>query len=486
MRFFACVPIYRLSLLFLAGWSMVAAASRPNIVVILTDDQAVDTIAAHDVWGARAAGIQTPNLDRLSAEGTTFRNAYNMGSWTGAVCVASRSMLQSGRNLWACRDAEKSGFREWKEAGKFWSQRMKAAGYSTWFCGKWHVGCDVTTLYDHTLRIRAGMPGTVPESYGRPVEGRPDTWSPWDTAKGGFWEGGKHWSEVMAEDAENLLARAAADDAPFFAILAFNAPHDPRQAPREFLDDYPLDSIPLPENFMARYPDYGKLGLGPEGPRSIRDEKLAPFPRTAFAIRTHRREYMAMVTHLDQQIGRVLGALEKTGRADQTHVFFTSDHGLAVGRHGLMGKQNPYEHSIRVPLIVRGAGFAKGAGVETPVYLQDIMATSLALGGADTSEVDFRDLRTSLPEQGVGSRPVYFAYESSQRAIRVGNDKLIWYAKGDTVRLYDLAADPQETRDRSTEAGREARIRELRALLAQEAARLGDPLAGRLAGLAGS
>lgn len=469
--------------MILAGGSAAVASPRPNVVLILTDDQAVDTIAAHDVWGAKATGIRTPHLDRLSAEGTTFRNAYNMGSWTGAVCVASRSMLQTGRNLWACRDAGKSGFREWREAGKFWPQRMKAAGYSTWFTGKWHVDAPVRDLYEHCLNVRPGMPGTVATAYGRPEEGRADPWCPWDESIGGFWEGGRHWSEVLADDASDLLARAAAADKPFFAVLAFNAPHDPRQSPREFVESYPVESIPLPGNFLPRDPDYPKLGIGPEGPRAIRDENLAPFPRTPRAIRTHRREYMAMVTHLDTQIGRVLAALEKTGEAAATCVFFTSDHGLALGRHGLMGKQNPYEHSIRVPLIIRGPGFEKGGLVEAPVYLQDVMATSLALAGADTSDVDFHDLRPPPGGPGIPARPIYFAYESSQRAIRSGKDKLVWYRDGGALRLYDLAADPMETRDLAGEPDRGPRLAELAALLAAEAARFGDPLADELAAL---
>ena len=114
----------------------------------------------------------------------------------------------------------------------------------------------------------------------------------------------------------------------------------------------------------------------------MRDEDLAPFPRTAFAVQTHRREYYAAVTHLDAQIGRILDALEKSPAAANTYVFFTADHGLSCGEHGLMGKQNLYDASVRVPFIVAGPGVPAGKKIDAPVYLQDAMPTVLKLAGA--------------------------------------------------------------------------------------------------------
>ncbi|HAV61561.1 MAG TPA: choline-sulfatase, partial [Verrucomicrobiales bacterium] len=109
------------------------------------------------------------------------------------------------------------------------------------------------------------------------------------------------------------------------------------------------------------------------------------------AVKVHRQEYYAIITHMDAQIGRILDALEATGKADNTHIFFTADHGLAVGHHGLLGKQNMYEHSLRPPLIVAGPGIPRGRRIEARVYLQDIMPTTLELAGAPVPDhVEFR------------------------------------------------------------------------------------------------
>jgi len=141
--------------------------------------------------------------------------------------------------------------------------------------------------------------------------------------------------------------------------LAFNATHDPRQSPKEYIDRYPLDRIKLPENFLPQYPHAAKVcGLG------LRDEKLMPYPRTEFAVKVHRQEYFAIVTHMDDQIGRILEALEKSGKADNTYIIFTADHGLAVGHHGFCGKQNMYDHSMRVPFFIVGPDIEAGSKID--------------------------------------------------------------------------------------------------------------------------
>ena len=171
--------------------------------------------------------------------------------------------------------------------------------------------------------------------------------------------------------------------------LSFNAPHDPRQSPKSFLDQYPIESIPLPKNWLPEYPYKDEIG----NPKTLRDEALAPFPRTPYAIKTHIKEYYAIITHLDQQIGEILAALKKSGKDKNTYIFFTGDHGLSVGRHGLLGKQNMFDHSIRVPLLVVGPDIPKKQKIEHEVYLQDIMATSLELAKIDQpDEIEFNSL----------------------------------------------------------------------------------------------
>ena len=194
------------------------------------------------------------------------------------------------------------------------------------------------------------------------------------------------------------------------------------------------------------------MGLGPSNREGLRDEILAPFPRTEEAVRLHRREYYALVTHLDAQIGRILESLESSGMAERTVVLFTSDHGLAVGRHGLMGKQNMYEHSLRVPFVIAGPGLPPGKTVSTPIYLQDAMATALELAGADPSEIDFRSvlplIRGERAEQYPRIQAMYM--RDRQRAVIEGNWKLIEYPFSGKVQLFNLEADPQEQRDLAT------------------------------------
>ncbi|MFM7739699.1 MAG: sulfatase-like hydrolase/transferase [Planctomycetota bacterium] len=426
-----------------------AEHSRPNILLILTDDQAVDTLAAWGTWGNDAQVVKTPHLDRLVARGTSFTRAYNMGSYSPAVCVCSRGMLISGQSLWKTERLQKDRFRGLQSAGKLWPQRMKAAGYETWMSGKWHVDAPVEELFDHVSHVRPGMPASVDSAYNRPPLGKPDEWSPWETALGGYWQGGKHWSEVLADDAEDFLREAAGGDLPFFMYLAFNAPHDPRQTPRDYVEAYPQERVPVPANFLPINQDHEAMGLGPASREGLRDEVLAPFPRTEDAVRLHRREYYALVTHLDAQIGRILEALESSGMAERTVVIFTSDHGLAVGRHGLMGKQNMYEHSLRVPFVIAGPGIPRGKSDPTPIYLQDAMATALELAGADASEIDFRSLLPLIHgERSEQYSRIYAMYmRDRQRAVIEGKWKLIEYPVNEKVQLFNLEEDPQEQRD---------------------------------------
>jgi arylsulfatase A-like enzyme len=106
--------------------------------------------------------------------------------------------------------------------------------------------------------------------------------------------------------------------------------------------------------------------------RTLRDEQLAPFPRTEYSVKKNMQEYYALVTHMDAQIGKILDALEASGKADNTYIFFTAHHGLAAGEHGFLGKQNMYESSVQVPLMMSGPGLEAGKQVGAQVYLQDV------------------------------------------------------------------------------------------------------------------
>jgi len=474
------------------------ASAKPNIVFLYADDFAY--------WAISALGneiIQTPNLDRLIAQGVNFSNAFNMGGWNGAICIASRSMLISGRSIWKANEIN----RQWGEGNtaahsQTWGRLMSNAGYNTFATGKWHIQANPEQVFEETININpGGMPpdhltGTpglydrvkeayangedfyalLPPGYNRPLSETEDSWNASDPAHNGYWTDGTHWSEVQRADAVNFIDSASESENPFFLYLAFNAPHDSRQSPKEFLDLYPLEDIPLPENWLPEYPYLDEMG----DLRVMRDEMLGPVPRTPFAIRTHIREYYAIISHLDAQIGLILQALEERELMDNTYIFFTGDNGLSVGQHGLLGKQNMFDHSIHVPLLAAGPDLPSGTEVSSDVYLQDIMATSLSLAGIE--KPDFVDFNSFLNlANGVASESplpdgVYGAYMDTQRMIRKNGFKLILYPRNREVILFDLTADPLEMNDLSDNPQYVGKIRELFEGLLRLQAQMEDPL----------
>jgi arylsulfatase A-like enzyme len=446
-----------------------AGKSKPNILFIFTDDQCFETLHA-----LGCDEIKTPNLDRLVRAGVTFTHAYNQGGWHGAICVASRTMLNTGRFLWNARDIEPN-LKQEAAARRFWSQYMKQAGYETYMSGKWHVkGINPVDIFDHVKDVRPGMPNQTSEGYNRPIEGKPDPWKPWDKTRGGYWKGGKHWSVVLGDDAEEFIDNAARSSKPFFMYLAFNAPHDPRQSPKQYVDKYPLENVKVPANFLPEYPYKDSIGCG----ERLRDEMLAPFPRTKYAIKVNRREYYAAISYMDTQVGRILDALEKTGKAGNTYIFFTADQGLAVGHHGLMGKQNMYDDSLRVPLIVVGPDVPKNKKTDTPVYLQDIMPSTLELAGVEKpKQVQFKSLMPLITGKAESSYDaIYGGYIDLQRMVCVGDYKMIYYPKIHKTLLYNLKNDPLEMENLADNPANTGVIKKLKARLKELQKEVGDTL----------
>jgi choline-sulfatase len=254
--------------------------------------------------------------------------------------------------------------------------------------------------------------------------------------------------------------------------LAFSAAHDPRQSPKEYVDRYPLDRIQMPENFLPEYP-YAQAICG----KQLRDEKLMPYPRTEYAVKVNRQEYFALITHMDDQIGKILQALEETGKADNTYIIFTADHGLAVGHHGLVGKQNMYDDSVRVPFMIVGPGIKAGETIDAPIYLQDAMATVLDLAGIEeTEDVDFKTLMPIIRGESEGHYDaVYGAYLDRQRMISKNDWKLIYYPTINVERLFNMKADPQEMNDLAANPEYANKLKELRKALEEMNDELGDP-----------
>ncbi|MEM8524215.1 MAG: sulfatase-like hydrolase/transferase [Bacteroidota bacterium] len=458
-------------------------ATPPNVLFLFADDQTF-----HSINALGNEEIHTPNLDRLAAMGTSFTHAYNMGGWHGAICVASRSMMISGRSVWRARAIEK----QWKERDSLamqqtWGQLMQQQGYQTFMSGKWHIAVPTDTVFEHLGTVhKGGMPPdawttmsqeakatmkarfaagepfreVVPIGYSRPMDENDDTWMPTDSVQGGFWTGGQHWSELLRDDAITFIDKSSENSDPFFMYVAFNAPHDSRQSPQEFLDLYDVEEVNLPENWLPEYPYKDQIGCE----MLLRDEALAPFPRTPYAIRKHRQEYYAIISHLDAQIGRILDHLEASGAMENTYIFFSADHGLSVGQHGLLGKQSVFDHSVRVPLIVAGKDIPKGKKVDEDVYLQDIMASSLALANIEKPDyVDFNSLLDLAKGTQAKSHynGVYGAYMNYQRMIRKDDYKLILFPEVPKKLLFDLKNDPLEMKDLSAEAEQQERMMRL-------------------------
>jgi choline-sulfatase len=352
---------------------------------------------------------------------------------------------------------------------------LAKAGYDTYFTGKWHIQTDAEKCFRVAKNVRAGMPKTVKNAYYRPSANEPDTWSPFDESQGGYWQGGKHWSEVVADDAVEFISQAKARPQPFFMYVAFNAPHDPRQSPEEFVRKFPPEKLAVPKNYLPEYPHKEMMGAG----KGLRDEQLAPFPRTEHAVQVHRGEYYALIAHLDVQLGRILDSLEASGKGANTWIFFTADHGLAVGQHGLMGKQNQYDHSVRVPFLVAGPGVTAGKKVAASIYLQDVVPTTLELANAEKPKhVWFQSLLPLLRGERTASAydAVYGSYLDQQRAITADGFKLIVYPRGKVQKLFDLQRDPEEMHDLAAVEAHQPTLAKLQAKLTQLQMDLTDPL----------
>ena len=467
------------------------AQNSPNIVFIFADD-----LGYYDVGAYGNEEVRTPNIDALADQGVRFTRAYNMGSWSPAVCTPSRMMLNTGLYVWNARQLSNDEYSSWHENQMFWSQRTSQAGYTTYFTGKWHVpGLDPNDLFDHVINVRPGMPNQTEEGYDRPYKDQDDKWSPYNHKFEGFWKGGIHWSEVLRHDAGNFIEHATRRDDPFFMYMAFNAPHDSRQAPREFVESYDPEELKIPENYLPEYPYKNPIGAGRTDDRNLphppgtsqdviessqylRDEALAPFPRTEYAVSVNRQEYYAIISHMDAQIGLMLDKLEANGKLDNTIIVFSADHGLAVGQHGFMGKQNMYEHSLRVPFIITGPGIPAGKENEASIYLQDVVPTSIDLAGGTVPDAyQFQSLLPLIRGETTQQYPaIYGAYLENQRAVVEWPYKLILYPDILKVRLYHLIEDPYEIQDLSDEPDSETIIRRLMQRLVELQEKTGDKL----------
>ncbi len=424
------------------------ATTRPNVLFLFADDQRADTIAA---WGN--PNIRTPNLDRLAAAGFSFRNNYNLGSSGGAVCVPSRAMLNTGRAYFRAPNDLRGA--------TLLPELLGESGYSTFATGKWHNGEESWLRgFQHGQALFFGGMSDHNQVPLVDLVGNGEL--------GNERVGHKLSSELFADAAIEFLESYRGEQ-PFYAYVAFTAPHDPRMPPQEFRDYYYENPPPLPDNFLPLHP----FNLGRA--LAVRDEQLAAWPRVEEIIGDQIAEYYRLITHLDGQIVRILDALQAGDHADNTIVVYAADHGLAMGSHGLLGKQNVYEHSQMCPLIFAGPNIPHGES-EAFTYLLDIFPTVTALTGAPTpAGLDGADLAGIWRVEATGVRDsVFLAYTRMARSVRNERYKLIRYPQVDETQLFDLVADPAEIDNLSADPEHAGLIDELTALLVQWQRRLGD------------
>lgn len=424
------------------------SAARPNVLLLFSDDQRYDTLAA-----LGNPNIRTPNLDRLTREGLAFTRAYIMGGTQGAVCVPSRAMLMTGRTLFRIKEN--------LQGQTTWPEKFAEAGYTTFITGKWHNGAPALLhVFNQGQAVFLG-------GMGNPWALRVADISP-DHKLVNQRTNREHSIQQFADAAIEFLARQKGGP-PFLCYVAFNAPHDPRTAPTNYHEYYNAHLPPLPPNFLPQHPFNN-------GDLTLRDELLAPWPRTPEIVRQHLADYYAYVEFLDAQIGRILAALRANGQAENTIVVFASDNGLAIGSHGLFGKQNVYEHSTHEPLIFAGPGIPQGKRSDAFCYVLDIFPTLGDFCGVPAPEgSEGQSLRPVIRGETDRSRDsIFTAYRHLQRAVRDERWKLIQYTQVNYTQLFDLRNDPHETRNLAAEAQHADEVARLTARLKEWQQQLGD------------
>ena len=429
-----------------------AAESGPNILFLLLDDQRQDSLG---IYGNKQ--IATPNIDALAKRGMVFTQAHIMGGMHGAICVPSRATLMSGRTLFRVTDSLKDA--------DTWPNRFAAAGYNTFITGKWHNGREsLARIFSTGRNIFLG--GMTDQFAVKVIDLEKSKISNDRTEK--------QFSATLFSDSAIGFLNEQDNSKPFCLYVAFTTPHDPRSSPIEFQKRYSPEKMRLPPNFTPEHPfDNGEL--------MVRDEKLIPHPRNPDQTRKEIADYYATISATDFEIGRILGALKKLGLEESTVIVVAGDNGLAMGSHGLLGKQSLYEHSMKVPLLVAGPGIKKGARSKSLCYLLDLAPTLCSLARISPPQnSEGIDLSPVLRGETDKVRPAIFtAYRDVQRAYFDGRWKLIEYPKIGKTQLFDLRSDPHEKRDLADKSAHQKNVSELRTRLASAQLNFHDPLLNR-------
>ncbi len=422
----------------------VEVSTRPNVLFLFADDMRADSIAA--LGDSR---IITPHLDRLVERGFAFRNAYCLGSSQPAVCNPSRNMLLSGNAYFRWQTGERKPGEKGSVTSRLapadganFPRQMNAAGYITWHYGK---RGNTAPLIQELFQVNKYLPN--------------------DEAERRSGEPGK----LIVDEAIEFLEQDRQGQ-PFCMYLAFANPHDPRVAADSYRRQYQQEQLTLPDNFLPVHPFNN-------GEMTVRDEMLSPWPRTKADILGTWHDYYATITALDHHIGRLLQRLDDLKLTGNTIIVFSADHGIAIGSHGLLGKQNLYDHSMKAPLVFAGPGISHGSS-EALVYLLDIYPTICDLAGVPAG--NDRDGRSAAAViRGVQSthrQELLLAYRNVQRACRNDRWKLIRYPQVDVTQLFDLVQDPGERENLADRPEQQQRVADMRTSLQRLQEELGDRL----------
>ena len=428
-----------------------------NILILYSDDQTFRTIRS---LGNRE--IRTPNLDWLVKNGLTFQQAHVMGGHQGAVCIPSRAMLLTGRYV----NRLPSDGSTIPDSLISLPEILQTKGYTTFHTGKWHSDkksyARMFSQADHIFF--GGMHFPKEGGQEHPRVNHFDSTGQYPPEKSFLSD--TYSSHLYAQTAIDFLGSISAKEKPFFCYVAFTSPHDPRSPSPKFANAYDATNISLPPNFLPEHPFNN-------GDLNVRDENLLPHPRTKEAIKKDIAAYYGMISELDEQIGRIISTLKKEGLLENTLIVFAGDNGLAMGQHGLLGKQNLYEHSIRVPMIFSGPGIPKNVKNNSFVYLSDIAPTIYEYMNIQAPKiVEAKSLGPILRNPTTSVREnIYNVYGHWSRSIKTKDGyKLILYNVDgvQTTQLFNLKTDPWEKHNLAKNKGLQAQISRMRNLLKKE------------------
>lgn len=444
---------------------------QPNILFLFADDERFDTIHA---LGNKE--IRTPNLDELVGRGTSFTNCHIPSGTSPAVCMPSRAMLNTGRQLFSlgCNGQLNEG-QEIDDGMALLGETLQKGGYDTFGTGKWHNGKRAfARSFNHGAEI---FFGGMDDHWAVPVHSYDPTGAYKsvrykvknymnDCKRDAFIAdhiGEKHSTEMFAEATMNFIKNETTEEKPFYSYVAFMAPHDPRTMPDRFRDMYNVNDISLPKNFKQYHNiEYANM--------ACRDETLAPYPRTADDTKQQILEYYAMITHIDDEIGKIIQCLKDEGKYDNTIIIYAADNGLALGQHGLFGKQCHYEHSIRVPFVIAGPGVPENELRDTYIYLLDVFPTLCELTGTRIPEtVEGKSFYPCISDKELKNREhLYFAYTDKIRSVKDDHLKLMEHVYDGvlTSQLFDIKKDPLELADLSKDPAYKKDVVRLRSLMA--------------------